>query len=145
MREMTYYIGATLDGFIAGPNDEVDFFPLSDEFHAFLASDFADALPTHARAAFGVADAPLSRFDTVVMGRRTYEPALALGIADPYAHLRTIVVSASLTDPRAGNVEIVRTEPADHIRDLKAEPGLGIYLAGERRSPANCWRRSTDW
>lgn len=130
MREMTYYIGATLDGFIAGPNDEVDFFPLSDEFHAFLASDFADALPTHARAAFGVADAPLSRFDTVVMGRRTYEPALALGIADPYAHLRTIVVSASLTDPRAGNVEIVRTEPADRIRELKAEPGLGIYLAG---------------
>lgn len=130
MRELTYYIGATLDGFIAGPGDEVDFFPLSDEFHGFLAAEFADALPSHGRSALGVADVPLSRFDTVVMGRRTYEPALAIGVSDPYAHLRTIVVSSSLPAPDAANVEIVRTDPAARIRELKAEPGLGIYLAG---------------
>lgn len=127
---MTYYIGATLDGFIAGPHDEVDFFPLSDEFHAFLASDFADALPAHARTALGVGDAPLTRFDTVVMGRRTYQPALDLGVTDPYAHLRTLVVSSTLPDVDAHNVELVRGDPLARIRALKAEPGLGIYLAG---------------
>lgn len=130
MREMTYYIGATLDGFIAGPNDEVDFFPLSDDFHRFLAGEYADTLPGHARAALGVAEAPLTRFDTVVMGRRTYDPALQLEITDPYPHLRTLVVSASLPPTADDAVEIVRTDPVARIRELKAEPGLGIYLAG---------------
>ena len=130
---MTYYVGATLDGYIAGPHDEVDFFPLSDEFHAFLSGEFADALPSHARALFDVDEAPLTRFDTVVMGRRTYEPALALGVVDPYAHLRTVVVSSSLSAPQNSDVEVVRADPLARIRELKSEDGLGIYLAGGAR------------
>ncbi|MDP2771933.1 MAG: dihydrofolate reductase, partial [Nocardioides sp.] len=130
MRELTYYIGVTLDGFIAGPDDEVDFFALSDDFTAFLATDYADALPAQARTALGVAEAPLRRFDTVVMGRRTFDPALDAGIADPYPHLRTVVVSASLPaqpDP----VEVTAESPVDVVRRLKGlDSPLGVYLAG---------------
>ncbi len=130
MRELTYYVGVTLDGFIAGPEDEVDFYPLTPQFEDFMGTELADLQPAHVRAARGTAEAPLTRFDTVVMGRRTYEPALAYGITDPYAHLRTLVVSGSLADPGEANVEIVRTDPVARIRELKAEEGLGIYLAG---------------
>ncbi|MEV4667892.1 dihydrofolate reductase family protein [Microbacterium sp. LWO12-1.2] len=130
MRELTYYIGVTLDGFIAGPDDEVDFFPLTPAFEETLGTELADIQPAHVRAARGRADAPVTRFDTVIMGRRTYEPALRYGITDPYAQLRTLVCSATLADPGEPNVEIVRTDPIGRVRKLKAEDGLGIYLAG---------------
>lgn len=130
MRELTYYIGATLDGFIAGPADEVDFYRLTTEFEDFMGTELADAQPTHVRAARGTAAAPVTQFDTVLMGRRTYEPALQWGITDPYAHLHTLVFSTSMDDPGEANVEVVRTDPVARVRELKAEDGLGIYLAG---------------
>ena len=40
MRKLVYYIGATLDGYIAGPGGEVDFFPLSDEMAAWIKTSF---------------------------------------------------------------------------------------------------------
>lgn len=130
MRELTYYIGVTLDGFIAGPDDEVDFYPVTPAFAETLGTELADLQPAFVRAARGGADQPLTRFDTVVMGRRTYEPALDQGVLDPYSHLRTVVVSTTLQDPGHENVEIVRTDPVARVRELKAEDGLGIYLAG---------------
>lgn len=133
MPALTYYIGVTLDGFIAGPQDEVDFFGLSDDFLAFLAEEYADLQPNHLRAALGVADVPLKRYDTVVMGRRTYEPALEAGIVAPYAHLRTVVVSGSLSAAETP-VEITAQPPLDVVRRLKAaDSPYDVYLAGGGR------------
>ena len=130
MRELTYYIGVTLDGFIAGPADEVDFYPVTPAFAEMMGTELADIQPAFVRADRGGADEPLTRFDTVLMGRRTYEPALQMGITDPYSQLRTVVFSTTQEDPGEPNVEIVRTDPVARVRELKAEPGLGIYLAG---------------
>ena len=49
MRQLVYYIGQSIDGFIAGPGDEVDFFPVPDEYATWMFTQFGDALPTHAR------------------------------------------------------------------------------------------------
>lgn len=130
MRKLIYYISLSIDGYIAGPGDEVDFFPGSDEYRAWMVGDYGDALPSHGRAQLGIADTPLTRFDTIVMGRRTYDPALELGITSPYAHLRQYVVSRSLEqlDPE---VTMVTDDPLAAVRALKAEDsGLDIYLAG---------------
>jgi dihydrofolate reductase len=133
MRTLTYYISLSIDGFIAGPDDEVDFFPGSDDYMAWMAGDYGDALPSFGREQLGIADAPLTRFDTIVMGRRTYDPALELGITSPYSHLRQYVVSRSLEqlDPA---VTMVTDAPLDTVRALKAKDSpLGIYLAGGGR------------
>ncbi|WP_308798952.1 dihydrofolate reductase family protein [Agromyces silvae] len=133
MRTLTYYISLSIDGFIAGPDDEVDFYPGSDDYRAWMAGDYGDAVPTHGREQLGIADAPLTRFDTIIMGRRTYDPALQLGVTSPYAHLRQYVVSRSLEqlDPA---VTMVTGAPLDTVRALKAEDSpLGIYLAGGGR------------
>ena len=130
MRRLVYFIGLSIDGFIAGPDDQIDFYPLSDEYAQWMAEEYADALPTHVRRQVGVDSAPLTRFDTVVMGRRTYEPALQAGITSPYAHLRQVVVSRTLesSDP---DVTVVREDPVVAVRTLKQDGSdLDIYLAG---------------
>jgi hypothetical protein len=42
----------------------------------------------------------------VIQGRATYRPALDIGITSPYAHLRQLVVSTTLSSPDPA-VEIV--------------------------------------
>ena len=130
MRDLVYFIGLSIDGFIAGPDDQVDFYPMSDEYMAWMNAEFPDALPTPIRRHLGLDAAPIRHFHTVVMGRRTYDPALREGITSPYAHLRQVVVSRTLrsTDPRVG---IVRGDPLTAVRSLKQEEsGLSVYLAG---------------
>jgi dihydrofolate reductase len=64
------------------------------------------------------------------MGRRTYDPALRLGIPSPYAHLRQVVVSRTLASPDP-DVTVVRDDPVGAVRALKQEnTGLDVYLAG---------------
>ncbi|MFI7583531.1 dihydrofolate reductase family protein [Kocuria sp. M1N1S27] len=130
MRRLTYVIGLTIDGRIAGPDDETDFFPLSEAYGAWLQEEFPETLPTHLRTRLGIDDAPPRHFDTVVMGRRTYEPALAIGMASPYAHLRQYVVST--TQPElTPEVTIVRSDPVGLVRALKTEDSpFDVCLAG---------------
>ncbi|GAA0577707.1 dihydrofolate reductase family protein [Streptomyces crystallinus] len=130
MRKLSYYIALTIDGFIAAPDGTYDFYPLSEEFVGFLAGEFADTLPTAARRVLGVDEVPNRRYDTVVMGRGTYDPALKEGITSPYAHLRQIVFSRSLDASPDPAVEIVSDDPVAFVRELKREEGLDIYLCG---------------
>ncbi|MGW3304508.1 dihydrofolate reductase family protein [Streptomyces rubiginosohelvolus] len=136
MRKLVYYIGVSLDGRIAGPGGEYDFFPQGGEQQATAYSTWMNALypetiPTAYRAAAGVADAPNRRFDTVVMGLGSYRPALDNGVTSPYAHLRQYVVSSTLkpnTDPA---VTVVPNDPLSVARQLKIEVGaLDIWLCG---------------
>lgn len=129
MRKLTYLIAMSIDGYIAGPGDEIDVYPTPEDYLGHLASEYPETLPSHGRAGLGVADAPNRLFDTVVMGRATYQPALDLGVTSPYAHLRQYVVSGGLTSPDPAVT--VAADPLALVRSLKAEPeGLGIYLAG---------------
>ncbi|MGH3478708.1 MAG: dihydrofolate reductase family protein, partial [Nocardioidaceae bacterium] len=73
-------------------------------------------------------------FDTVVMGRGTYEPALTTGVAIPYPHLAQSVVSGTLSNPDP-NVHVV-TDPVAVVRELKLGDGLGVWLAGGGRLAA---------
>ena len=92
-------------------------------------AEYPETMPTQARGPLGLGEVPNKQFDTVLMGRRTYEPALALGVTSPYAHLRQYVFSRSLTstDP---DVEMVAGDPAGLVRDLKGQDGAGIWLCG---------------
>jgi dihydrofolate reductase len=130
MRQLVYYIGQSIDGFIAGPGDEVDFFPTPEEYMTWMFAEYGDGLPSHVRQLGRIGDAPNTRFDTIVMGRRTYQPALDVGITSPYAHLRQYVVSRSMQSPDPA-VTIVDGDPLEFVRGLKAEDAeLDIYLAG---------------
>lgn len=131
MRHLTYYIGTTLDGHAAGPDDEVDFHPVSQDHLEHMVATYPEVLPTHVRVDLGVdPDTANLRWDTVVQGRRTYQMALDAGITSPYAHLRQYVVSSTL-DPATDPAVTVVADPVATVRQLKAEDGgLGVWLAG---------------
>ncbi|MDR8409837.1 dihydrofolate reductase family protein [Nonomuraea sp. 3-1Str] len=130
MRKLVYYIAVSLDGYIAGPNAEFDFYPLSDQMAAWINARYPETLPTHIRKLVGLDGVPNKVFDTLVMGRGTYEPALNVPTTSPYSHLRQYVVSRTLQidDP---TVQVETGDPIELVRRLKAEDtGLDIYLCG---------------
>jgi len=129
MGRLVYYVGASLDGFIAGPEDETDFFPVSDDVLSWIREAYPETLPTHLRQAMGI-DAPNRRFDTVVMGRGTYRPALEIGITSPYRHLRQYVVSTKLSGIADPEVTHVASDPRALVARLKAEEARDVWLAG---------------
>lgn len=129
MRKLTYFVASTVDGYIAGPEGQFDFFPFEGDHVTALLEDFPETLPVHLREQLGVPTVQ-KRFDTVIMGRRTYQPALSLGLRDPYAPLRTFVFSRSLPPSHEGNVRVTAEDPVLAVRRLKEEEGRGIWLCG---------------
>ncbi|MBT2506322.1 dihydrofolate reductase family protein [Streptomyces sp. ISL-98] len=131
MRKLTYYVGMSLDGFIAAPDGTYDMYPLSESFiKDFHIGEYPDCLPTHARQHLGVDGLENKHFDTMLQGRATYGAALEIGVTSPYKHLRQYVVSRSIDKSPDPDVEIISGDVAAKVRELKQEDGLGIYLAG---------------
>ncbi|RCV47847.1 dihydrofolate reductase family protein [Marinitenerispora sediminis] len=129
MRKLVYYVGVSVDGFIAGPGGEFDFYPLAPDMLDHLRAEFPETAPTHIRPQLGLEGAPNRRFGTVIMGRATYQ--VDADVTNPYAHLRQYVVSRSLGESPDPAVELVPDDPVGLVRRLKDEPGDGdIWLCG---------------
>jgi dihydrofolate reductase len=135
LRKLTYFIGASLDGFIAAEDGGVESFPIGDDVIAHIVAEYPETLPTHIAPHVGITpDTKFRHFDTVIMGRGTYEPAARIGITNPYAHLRTYVATRTITESPDPDVTLVADDPIATVRALKAEPGEpGIWLAGGGR------------
>lgn len=116
------------DARTAPPAGQFDFFPMAGDHVTAQANELAETLPKHVREALGI---PLGkpRFDTVLMGRGTYEHGLAAGFDDPYEPLNTVVFSLSLP-AREGRLRITAHGPVAVVRKLKQQSGADIWLCG---------------
>ncbi|MFD8543313.1 dihydrofolate reductase family protein [Streptomyces sp. NPDC059649] len=132
MRKLTYFVATTIDGFIAAPDGDFGFFLryVTKDFLSYLVSEWPETLPAPGRTALGIGDAPNARFDTVLMGRGTYDVGLPDGLTSPYPHLRQIVLSRSMAETPDSAVEVVAEDPLTLVRGLKQEEGLDIWLCG---------------
>ena len=111
MQRITYHVATSVDGFIASSTGSVERFPVTgDHVDEYLAA--------------------LATYSVVVMGRKTYQLGLDLGVADPYPHLETYVFSRTLTAAPSPRVRVVSGDVAAALRRLREQPGQGIYLAG---------------
>ncbi len=108
MRRLRYSVAMSLDGYIAGPNGEADWIPSDPEM------DFA---------------ALFRQFDTLIMGRRTFEAVLAPG-SPPLPGMKVVVFSRTLRQADHPEVQIVAEHPRETLTALKAMPGLDIWLFG---------------
>lgn len=109
MRRVRYRVAASLDGYIAGPDGEIDWIvhdPALD-----WASLFAG-------------------FDTVLLGRRTYELTRQPGAPAWPAGWRVFVFSRTLTVAEDPSVTVVTAEAGAAVAGLRAESGRDIWLFG---------------
>ncbi len=111
MRKVIFGGATSLDNYFARSDDAVDWLMWSDE----LAQIMADYWKT---------------FDTVVMGRRTFEVAMRSGnISGAYPGMKNYVFSRTLKSAGKG-VEIVSDEAGPFIRKLKEQEGKDICIMG---------------
>jgi dihydrofolate reductase len=108
MRQVRYAVAASLDGYIAGPNGEADWIIMDPEI------DFKGLF---------------AQFDTILMGRRTYEAAAGMG-GGSMPGMETFVFSRTLTQSDHKKVRIVSERPEEALAAVRAKPGKDIWLFG---------------
>jgi dihydrofolate reductase len=129
MRELKYLVHCTVDGFIARADGSWDFFLAEGEHLDDLCASYPETVPAHLREALGVRGEN-RWFDAVLMGRKTYEVGLPLGVSNPYPQMKQYLFSRALERSPDANVTLVSGDPVAFVKRLKEEPGKDIWLCG---------------
>lgn len=113
MRKVTYGAACSLDGFIAGPSGEIDWLHFSGDVQAVMADYW-------------------SRIDVVLMGRKTWEVANAMGQGGggSMQGMTAYVFSRTLTHLPPSGGRLIREDAGEFVRELKAEEGKEICVLG---------------
>ena len=112
MRKVVFGGANSLDNYFARKDDAVDWLLWSDEVGKIMADYF-------------------KTFDTIVMGRRTYEVAIASGHGGgSYGGMKTYVFSRTLKPRSTKALEITSEDVADVVGRLKQQEGKDICIMG---------------
>jgi len=126
MRKIISFMHLSLDGFVAGPNGEMDWIKVDEEIFDYV----------HKR---------ISEGDTSLYGRVTYQmmesywPTAAdkptatrhdINHSKWYAKVHKVVLSTTMQDANLTNTQIISDNLSDNINKLKQQPGKEILLFG---------------
>ncbi len=109
MRRIRYAVAMSLDAYIAGPNGEIDWIIMDPEI------DFGEMF---------------NGFDTILMGRRTFEVAMTRGGVGTMSGMRTVVVSRTMRPRDHAGITIIADHVEETLTGLREEPGKDIWLFG---------------
>lgn len=107
----------TLDGFFAGPEGEIDWHRVDEEYNEYAAQF-------------------LHSVDALLFGRITYRlmesywPTASGEIADHMNSLNKIVVSKTMQSAEWSNTRLIGDDAAEEIARLKRQPGKDIAIFG---------------
>jgi dihydrofolate reductase len=108
MRRVRYSVAMSLDGYIAGPQGEYDWILMDPDI------DFG---------------ALFKDFDTLLMGRKSYEVVRQQGEGGAMPGMKAIVFSRTLRQADHPKVTVSH-DPEATVRSLKASTGKDIWLFG---------------
>jgi len=114
MRKIVYYVAASIDGFINRPDGDISgFVQESDAVEKYLQD--------------------LKSYDTVIMGRNTYEFGYKYGLEPgqpAYPHMKHYIFSGSLRfETKSSQVQVCKLD-IGLVKRLKQQSGSDIYLCG---------------
>lgn len=111
-RKVILYIAMSLDGFIAKQDDDISFLsPMEQEGEDYGYSKFIETI------------------DVVILGRKTYDKILSMGIDWPYGD-REVYILTRTPKPDSGNIQFYSGSLPDLISSLKNQEGKHIYCDG---------------
>ena len=108
MRRVRFSVAMSLDGYIAGPNGEIDWIVVDPDI------DFG---------------ALMNAFDTILMGRKTYEVTRQQSGGGVMPGMQVYVFSRTLRQADCPGV-VVSNDPVKTLSALKSKPGKDIWLFG---------------
>ena len=127
MRKIILNLAVTLDGFIEGPNGEIDWCSM-------------DLEPEDQPSAESHFDQFLARIDTIFYGRVSYEmwgeyqPAEKASLPEKNlwkgVHSKTKYVFSKSGRPISGTATRVSSGIAERVREIRHQPGKDIWLYG---------------
>ncbi|MBI5530969.1 MAG: dihydrofolate reductase [Candidatus Doudnabacteria bacterium] len=122
MKKIIVFNLVTVDGYFAGPNGEIDWHKVDDEFNDFAIKQLQEA-------------------GSLWFGRVTYElmanywPSEQVLKTDPIVaglmnSLPKVVFSKMLQHPDWQNTQLVKDIDVEEIKKIKTQPGKDIYIFG---------------
>ena len=126
MRKIISFMHVSLDGFVAGPNGEMDWIKVDEEIFDYVATRIGEG-------------------DTALYGRVTYEmmegywPTAAdkptaskhdIEHSRWYSKVHKVVLSKTMKDAGLTNTKIISDNLSDRINELKQQGGKEILLFG---------------
>ena len=114
MRTLSLFIAASLDGYIAKPDDDLSFLNVVEK----EGEDYGYAAFT-------------STIDTIILGRRTYDWVLGkIGPSHYDNGERNVYVITRTERPGIGKTKFYTGDLTELVRQLKSESGKNIYCDG---------------
>jgi len=111
-RKVVLYIAMSLDGYIAGPDDDLSFLSVVEK----EGEDYG-----YGNFTAGV--------DTIIMGRKTYDWVMKQVPEFPHADKETFIITRT-EKPTSGNIHFFTGNLSDLIEKLKNKPGKTIFIDG---------------
>ncbi|MBL7811472.1 MAG: dihydrofolate reductase [Bacteroidetes bacterium] len=111
-RKVILYIACSVDGYIAGPGDDLGFLSAVEK----EGEDYG-------YAAF------VQTVDAVIVGRKTYDKVLSMGYAFPHADKECYIITRT-PRPDMGSVRFYTGSLKALVEQLKSKPGKNIYCDG---------------
>ena len=108
MRRVRYSVAMSLDGYIADPKGGYDWIVMDPEI------DF---------------DAMFKDFDTILIGRKSWEVTRQGGAGGAMPGIKTYVISRTLRQNEVTDAT-VSSDPAKTVAELRKQPGKDIWLFG---------------
>ena len=114
MARIVYYVASSIDGFIAGQNDDISDFAVGGKgVDKYLAD--------------------LQKFTTVIMGRRTYEFGYQFGLEPgqpAYQHMEHFIFSDSLKIEKMAETVHIEKLSIDRVKEINRSAETDVYLCG---------------